>query len=68
MLQFEFESFYIRTVVDHTPSDSKDMMLHEGGVARVVNCCHDPNYWLAWSVDSSTGADTVLRRIPAPHK
>ncbi len=68
MLQFELESFYIRTCVDHTPSDSKDMTLQEGGIARVVNCSHDPNYWLAWSVDNSTGADTVLRRIPAPHK
>lgn len=66
--QFEFESFYIRCDIDHTPSDTKDMTLSKGSLVRVVNSSLYPDAWLAWSVDESTGIDMELRRIPSPKK
>jgi len=66
--QFEFESFYLRCNVDHSPSDSKDMTLSKGMLMRVVNSVLYPDSWLAWSVDESTGVDMELRRIPTPKK
>ena len=64
--QFEYESFYIRCHVDHTPSDPKDMTLTKGTLVRVVNSVFSPNSWLAWSVDENTGIDVELKRIPSP--
>lgn len=64
--QFELESYYIRSHVDHTPSDSKDMPLKKGGIMRVVNTVLFPGYWLAWSIDPDTGMDLELRRILSP--
>ena len=66
--QFEFESFYLRSTVDHTPSDVRDMTLSKGSLLRVVNSALYPDAWLAWSVDESTGIDIELRRIPTPKK
>lgn len=66
--QFEFESFYLRCNVDHTPSDTKDMTLSKGSLVRVVNSVLYSDSWLAWSVDESTGIDMELRRIPSPKK
>ena len=64
--QFELESYYICSHVDHTPTDSKDMLLKKGSIVRVVNTVLFPGYWLAWSVDPNTGMDLDLRRIPSP--
>ena len=66
--QFEFESFYLRSAVDHTPSDMRDMTLNKGSLLRVVNSALYPDAWLAWSVDESTGTDMELRRIPTPKR
>lgn len=66
--QFEFESFYLRCDIDHTPTDTKDMTLTKGSLVRVVNSVLFPDAWLAWSVDETTGIDMDLRRIPTPKK
>lgn len=66
--QFEFESFYLRSDIDHAPSDTKDMTLTKGSLVRVVNSVLYPDAWLAWSVDETTGIDMELRRIPSPKK
>ncbi len=66
--QFELESFFVRSHVDHTPSDSKDMTLTKGTLVRVVNSILFSDAWLAWSVDESTGIDMELKRIPSPAK
>ena len=67
--QFEFDSFYLRSEIDHTSPDPKDMRLKRGSLVRVVNTIlYGGQFWLAWSVDESTGMDTELRRIPSPYK
>ena len=67
--QFEFDSFYLRSHINHVPSDSKDMKLRYGSLVRVVNTIlYGGNYWLAWSIDEATGMDTELRKIPSPSK
>ena len=66
--QFEHESFYVRCHMDHVPTDSRDMSLSKGALVRVVNSSLFPDFWLAWSVDESTGIDMELRRIPSPAK
>ena len=67
--QFEFDSFFIRSCLDHTSTDPRDMKLHQGTLMRVVNTIlYGGNFWLAWTVDESTGLDSELRRIPSPAK
>ena len=61
--QFEFDSFYMRSLVDH-----KDMQLRSNMVVRVVNTfLYSGNFWLAWIVDEN-GTDCELRKIPSPTK
>ena len=67
--KFEFDSFFIRSCLDHTSTDPRDMKLHQGTLMRVVNTIlYGGNFWLAWTVDESTGLDSELRRIPSPAK
>ncbi len=61
-------SIYLRSTVDYTPSDVRDMTLSKGSLLRVVNSALYPEAWLAWSVDENTGIDMELRRIPSPKK
>lgn len=44
------------------------MAFSKGSLVRVVNSALYPDFWLAWSVDESTGIDMELRRIPSPAK
>jgi len=65
--QFEFDSFYMRSCLDHTSTDLRDMKLQQGTLMRVVNTIlYGGYYWLAWTVDETTGLDLELRRIPSP--
>ena len=67
--QFEFDSFFIRSCLDHSSADPRDMKLRQGTLMRVVNTIlYGGNFWLAWTVDESTGLDSELRRIPSPAK
>ncbi len=66
---FEFDSFYLRSQIDHSSTDPKDMRLRPGRLMRVVNTIlYGGQFWLAWAVDEETGMDTELRRIPSPYK
>lgn len=65
--QVELDSLYLRSLVDHSPTSSRDMHLHKGSLVRVVNTfVYSPNYWLAWLVDEHTGMETQLKRILNP--
>ncbi|XP_019855352.1 PREDICTED: uncharacterized protein LOC105313719 isoform X3 [Amphimedon queenslandica] len=64
--QVELDSFYVRSLIDHTPANSREMTLKKGMLLRVVNTFSYQNYWLAWNVDEASGAETSLKKIPAP--
>ena len=66
--QVELDSFYVRSLIDHTPSTSREMTLTKGMLLRVVNTFSNPNHWLAWSVDEASGNETYLRKIPTPQR